>query len=121
MSVVIPFKALRPHRQFVKAVASYPYDVVNVEEAREIVKDNPLNFLHVEKSEIDLQSSIGANDESVYEIAKSNLDKLIEGKILFQEKKNCFYIYRQKAGSHEQYGIVGAISQIGRASCRERV
>ena len=110
MSIVIPFKALRPHRQFVKAVASYPYDVVSVKEAREIVKDNPLNFLHVEKSEIDLQSSIEANDESQYEIAKSNLDKLIEGNVLFQEKKNCFYIYRQRAGSHAQYGIVAAIS-----------
>jgi uncharacterized protein (DUF1015 family) len=110
MSVVIPFKALRPHRQFVKAVASYPYDVVSVEEAREIVKDNPLNFLHVEKSEIDVQDSTGAEDESQYEIAKSNLDGLIERNILFQEKKNCFYIYRQKAGSRAQYGIVAAIS-----------
>lgn len=110
MSIVIPFKALRPHRQFVKAVASYPYDVVSVKEAREIVKDNPLNFLHVEKSEIDLQSFIEANDESQYEIAKSNLDKLIERNVLFQEKKNCFYIYRQRAGSHAQYGIVAAIS-----------
>ncbi|HEX7534542.1 MAG TPA: DUF1015 family protein [Syntrophales bacterium] len=110
MSVVIPFRALRPHRQFVKAVASYPYDVVSVEEAREIVKDNPLNFLHVEKSEIDLQSSAGGNDLSVYEIAKSNLEKLIEGNILFQEKKNCFYIYRQKAGASAQYGIVAAVS-----------
>ena len=110
MSIVIPFKALRPHRQFVKAVASYPYDVVSVKEAREIVKDNPLNFLHVEKSEIDLQSSIDANDERQYEIAKSNLDKLKERNILFQEKKNCFYIYRQIAGSHAQYGIVAAIS-----------
>ncbi|MGZ3634570.1 MAG: DUF1015 domain-containing protein [Syntrophales bacterium] len=110
MSVVIPFRALRPHRQFVKAVASYPYDVVSVEEAREIVKDNPLNFLHVEKSEIDLKSSAGGNDASVYEIAKSNLEKLIEGNVLFQEKKNCFYIYRQKAGSHAQYGIVAAVS-----------
>jgi len=110
MSIVVPFKALRPHRQFVKAVSSYPYDVVSVKEAREIVKDNPLNFLHVEKSEIDLPVSIEANDESQYKIAKSNLDKLIEGNVLFQEKKNCFYIYRQKAGSHEQYGIVAAIS-----------
>ncbi|MGA3207624.1 MAG: DUF1015 family protein [Syntrophales bacterium] len=110
MSVVIPFKALRPHRQFVKSVASYPYDVVSLEEAREIVKDNPLNFLHVEKSEIDLPSSIGSNDESQYNIAKSNLDKLIERNILFKEKKNCFYIYRQIAGSHAQYGIVATIS-----------
>jgi uncharacterized protein (DUF1015 family) len=110
MSIVIPFKALRPHRQFMKAVASYPYDVVSVKEAREIVKDNSLNFLHVEKSEIDLPDSIGTNDESQYQIAKANLDKLIDRNVLFREKKNCFYIYRQRAGSHEQYGIVAIIS-----------
>jgi len=110
MSMVIPFKALRPHRQFVKAVASYPYDVVSVEEAREIVKDNSLNFLHVEKSEIDLQSSLAENDGSQYEIAKSNLDQLINQNILFQENKDCFYIYRQRASSHAQCGIVAAIS-----------
>ena len=110
MSIVIPFKALRPHRQFVKAVASYPYDVVSVKEAREIAKDNPLNFLHVEKSEIDLQSSPAENDESQYEIAKSNLDKLRRQNVLFQEKRHCFYVYRQRAGTHSQYGIVAAIS-----------
>ncbi|HET6460837.1 MAG TPA: DUF1015 family protein [Syntrophales bacterium] len=110
MSIVVPFKALRPKRQFVRAVSSYPYDVVSVKEAIEIVKDNPLNFLHVEKSEIDLHASMGANDESQYKIAKSNLDKLAQGNILFREKKNCFYIYRQKAISHEQYGIVAGIS-----------
>ncbi len=110
MSRVIPFKAMRPHRQFVKAVSSYPYDVVSVKEAREIVKGNPLNFLHVEKSEIDLPASAGANDESQYRIAKSNLDQLIENNILFQEKKNCFYIYRLRSGSHVQYGLVAGIS-----------
>ncbi len=70
MSVVLPFKALRPQKQFVKAVASYPYDVVSVEEAREIVRDNPLNFLHVEKSEIDLPSHLNTDGDRVYEIAK---------------------------------------------------
>jgi uncharacterized protein (DUF1015 family) len=110
MSVVIPFKALRPHRQFVKDVASYPYDVLSVEEARKIAQDNPLSFLHVEKSEIDVQSSAGEEDESQYEIAKSNLDRLIETNVLFQEKKNCFYVYRQKVGPRAQYGVVAAIS-----------
>ena len=110
MSVVLPFKALRPQKQFVKAVASYPYDVVSLEEAREIVKDNPLNFLHVEKSEIDLPSHLKTDGDRVYEIAKLNLDKLIREQVLFQDKTPCFYIYRQKIGLHEQYGIVARIS-----------
>jgi uncharacterized protein (DUF1015 family) len=110
MSVVLPFKALRPHKQFVKAVASYPYDVVSMEEAREIVRINPLNFLRIEKSEIDLPDPHVADDERVYEIAKENFERLTREGILYQDEAPCFYIYRQKAGSHEQYGIVARAS-----------
>jgi uncharacterized protein (DUF1015 family) len=110
MSIIHPFKALRPQKQFIKAVASYPYDVLNNDEAREIVKDNPLSFLHVEKSGIDLPSHVDEHDERAYEIAKSNLEKLNRDGVLFQEKTPYFYIYRQKIGSHEQYGIVAVVS-----------
>ncbi|MCX5830718.1 MAG: DUF1015 family protein, partial [Deltaproteobacteria bacterium] len=60
MAEIVPFKALRPQKQYVKAVASHPYDVVNREEAQKIAADNPLSFLHVEKSEIDLPDDIVA-------------------------------------------------------------
>jgi uncharacterized protein (DUF1015 family) len=110
MSVILPFKAFRPQRQFVEAVASCPYDVVNVEEARNIVRDNPLSFLHVEKSEIDILPLLDIYDDHVYEIAKSNMEKLIQKGIVFQEKTSCFYIYRQKMDTHEQYGIVARVS-----------
>lgn len=110
MSIILPFQALRPQKQFVKAVASPPYDVLNNEEAREIVKDNPISFLHVEKSEIDLPPDADANDERAHEIAKSNLEKLKRDGILFQDTTPCFYIYRQKIGSHKQSGIVAAVS-----------
>jgi uncharacterized protein (DUF1015 family) len=110
MSTILPFKALRPQKQFVKAVASYPYDVLNNAEAREIVKDNPLNFLHVEKSEIDLPPHADEHDERAYDIARSNLEKLNRDGVLFQDKTPCFYIYRQIRGSHEQYGMVAVVS-----------
>jgi uncharacterized protein (DUF1015 family) len=110
MSTILPFPALRPQKQCVKAVASPPYDVLNNEEAREIVKDNPISFLHVEKSEIDLPLDAEANDERAHKIAKSNLDKLMKDGVLSQEETPCFYIYRQKIGSHEQNGIVASVS-----------
>jgi uncharacterized protein (DUF1015 family) len=110
MSTILPFKALRPQKPFIKAVASYPYDVLNNEEARELVKDNPMSFLHIEKSEIDLPPDANENDDRAYEIAKSNLEKLKSDGVVFQEKTPCFYIYRQKIGAHEQNGIVAAVS-----------
>lgn len=107
MPILLPFKALRPQKQFVEAVASHPYDVVSVKEAKDIVRDNPLSFLRVEKSEVDMQDPYNAHDDRIYEIAKENLDRLIRKKVLFQDQTPCFYIYRQKMGAHEQYGIVG--------------
>jgi uncharacterized protein (DUF1015 family) len=110
MAEIVPFKALRPHKQYVKAVASPPYDVFNREEAQKIAEYNPLSFLHVEKSEIDLPDDIIAPDYAIYERAKRNLDNLIRDEILFREKKACLYIYAQEMQSYRQFGIVGGIS-----------
>ena len=54
MAVIRPFRALRPARDAAPAVSSVPYDVVSTEEARQLAADNPLSFLHVTRSEIDL-------------------------------------------------------------------
>lgn len=108
MCIVVPIKALRPQRQYVGDVASLPYDVLSVEEAREVAQNNPLSFLKVEKSEIDVQEE--AYNNQTYETAERNLEALIGKKVMFWEKTACYYVYRQKMGSHEQYGIVGGIS-----------
>ncbi|HLA27517.1 MAG TPA: DUF1015 family protein [Syntrophales bacterium] len=110
MAVIVPFKALRPRKQYVKAVASLPYDVVSEEEAKRIAAGNDLSFLHVEKSDIDLYPGIAAHDQTIYDMAKRNLDKLIREGVLFQEKKACFYIYCQGMKSFRQYGIVGGVN-----------
>jgi uncharacterized protein (DUF1015 family) len=54
MAIISPFKAIRPNPDFAKQVASPPYDVLNSAEARIAVQGNPLSFLHVTKSEVDL-------------------------------------------------------------------
>jgi uncharacterized protein (DUF1015 family) len=112
MAELVPFKALRPQKQYVKAVASPPYDVLNREEAQKIAEGNPLSFLHVEKSEIDLPDDIVAPDIAIYEKARSNLDKLIRDGILFREKQACLYIYAQEMQGYRQFGIVGGISVV---------
>jgi len=94
MANIKPFKALRPKPEFVKQVASRPYDVLNSEEAREEAKNNPHSFLHVTKSEIDLPVNIDTHSQAVYEKAKENLQQLIQDNILFAEEKACYYIYQ---------------------------
>jgi uncharacterized protein (DUF1015 family) len=110
MCTIIPFKAVRPQKEFVRHVASYPYDIIDSEEARIITENNPRSFLHVVKSEIDLPPHIDIHDERVYHKAKENFYNFLNDGTLFQEHKPCFYVYRQQMGDHKQYGIVGCVS-----------
>jgi uncharacterized protein (DUF1015 family) len=106
MSRVVPFRALRPAKPFVRQVAAPPYDVLNVAEARHQVRDNPFSFLHVEKSEIDIPDAAGVEDRRIYARAKDNLEEMIRQGVLFQEKSAVFYLYRQQMGGRIQTGIV---------------
>ena len=58
MAVFKSFKAVRPLPETAEKIAALPYDVMNSEEAREMVKGNDLSFLHVDKAEIDLDASM---------------------------------------------------------------
>ena len=110
MALVIPFRAVRPQKKYAGEVASFPYDVLDREEGRAIVRDNPRNFLRVEKSEIDVPDEIRDNDPRVFARARENLRNFIGEGVLFQEEKPCLYVYRQKAAGREQYGLVGCVS-----------
>ena len=77
MSVVRPFRAIRPEQHLAEKVAALPYDVMNSDEARIMTKDNPFSFLHVDKAEIDLDPGINLYDARVYETARDNLNQMI--------------------------------------------
>ena len=76
MSIIKPFKALRPQAEFAKQVASRPYDVLNSAEAKQEVQGNPYSFLYVTKSEVSLSDNIDIHTPEVYETAKQNLNNL---------------------------------------------
>jgi uncharacterized protein (DUF1015 family) len=106
MAKIRPFKALRPHNEFAAQVASRPYDVLNSAEARKEAEGNLLSFLHVTKSEIDLPVDADIHTQQVYDMAKTNLQKLIEKKVLFFEEKPCYYIYELAWKGRKQTGLV---------------
>lgn len=107
MAVLKPFKAVRPKDEYASEVGALPYDVMNSEEAREMVKDKPYSFLHVDKAEVDLPQGIDIYSAEVYLKAKENLDALSEKGICKQDEKPMLYIYRQIMNGREQTGIVG--------------
>lgn len=110
MSMIRPFRALRPSPEHVSQVASVPYDVVNQTEAAALAKGNPKSFLHVSRPEIDLPQGTDPYSKLVYEKARENLTKLAKDLPLVRETEPSLYVYRLKMGSREQTGIAAAYS-----------
>jgi len=106
MAQIKPFKALRPHIEYAAQLASKPYDVLNSEEAKKEAEGNLISFLHVTKPEIDLPAGTNPYANEVYEMAKTNLQKFIKEKVLFQEQKPCYYIYELQWKGRKQTGLV---------------
>ncbi|RYE24054.1 MAG: DUF1015 domain-containing protein [Sphingobacteriales bacterium] len=105
MAKIIPFKGLRPTKQIAPKLATLPYDVVSVAEAREYKKE-PYHFYHVTRSEIDLNENVDVHSQQVYDKAKENLDQLIADKILVQDNEPCYYIYQLVMNGREQTGLI---------------
>ena len=114
MSVVKPFRGVRPRKDKIQEIAAVPYDVVNYEEGKEIGSKNPLSFLRVEKSEIDLEPGFHIHDQKIFEKGRENLQYLINEGLMIQDEKECYYIYRQIMplgdGKHSQVGLLAGAS-----------
>ena len=111
MTLILPFKALRPSVDKANDVIAPPYDVLNSDEARVMAKDKPYSFLHISKPEIDLDEGIQFNDQRVYKKGAENLKKFINDKILYQDKKECLYIYEITLENKTQTGF-GCIASV---------
>jgi uncharacterized protein (DUF1015 family) len=110
MAVIRPFRALRPARDTAAAVSSVPYDVVSTEEARQLAAGNPLSFLHVTRSEIDLPPGTDPYSDPVYAKAKAQLASLRRTAPLVTEGEPSLYFYRLRMGGHEQTGLAACFS-----------
>jgi uncharacterized protein (DUF1015 family) len=110
MAFIKPFRALRPTAENAAAVSSVPYDVVSTEEARELAAGNPLSFLHVTRSEIDLPPGTDPYSSRVYDKARENLQTLRHDAPLIVEDWATLYLYRLGRSSHQQIGVAGCFS-----------
>ncbi len=110
MAVIKPFKALRPTKEKAQLVASVPYDVVNREEAKQFAEGNPLSYLHITRSEIDLPDVKDVYSKEVYLKAKENLNRIIKEAPLNIDDRSGFYLYRLIMDGRAQTGICATFS-----------
>lgn len=106
MSILKPFKGLRPPQEIVKNLASRPYDVLNSAEARIEAKGNPQSLLRVTKAEIDLPEGIDEHSQAVYDKVVENFKEFQDKGWLKQDAEEKLYIYAQTMDGRTQYGIV---------------
>ena len=110
MAIIRPFRALRPNEKVAHLVASVPYDVVSREEAAELAKGNPLSFLRVTRSEIELPNVEDVYSNEVYQKAKENLERLKSEAPLVIDENPHIYIYKLVMGNHSQVGLAATFS-----------
>src|SRR5512138_1320313 len=110
MTLIRPFRALRPVPTRAREVIAPPYDVLSSAEARERAKGKPWSFLHVSKPEIDLDPAIDPYDAAVYAKAAENFRRMIAEGLLIRDSAPCYYIYRLTWRDHVQTGIAAVAS-----------
>ncbi len=114
MSLILPFRGLRPALGRASEVAAPPYDVLSSAEARERAAGKPNSFLHISKPEIDLPEDIDIYSPAVYAKAAENLSRLLADGVLQRDDSACYYAYRLTMPSgktvHTQTGLVAVAS-----------
>ena len=110
MVAIRSFRALRAVSDTASRVASPPYDVMNVDEARELARGEPLSFLRVSRAEIELPSETDPYADAVYVRAVKNFLEIRVSAPLVTEAEPSLYCYRLQTASHEQTGLTACYS-----------
>ena len=105
MTLIKPFRALRPVPARARDVLAPPYDVLTSAEARQRTRGRPWSFLHVSKAEIDLPEGTDPFSDAVYAKAAENLERMIAERVLQRDSRPHFYAYRTSWQGRRQTGL----------------
>lgn len=104
--IVKPFRGVRPPQEYVKEVASRPYDVLNSDEARAEAEGNEKSLYRIIKPEIEFPVGKDEHDDDVYIKAAENFQLFQDKGWLVQDEKEMYYVYGQTMNGKTQYGLV---------------
>jgi uncharacterized protein (DUF1015 family) len=110
LTLIRPFRALRPAPGRAGEILAPPYDVLSSAEARQRAQGKPWSFLHISKPEIDLDPTIDPYDPAVYAKAAENLARMIAAGVVIRDPKPCYYVYRLTAPGCRQTGLAAVAS-----------
>jgi uncharacterized protein (DUF1015 family) len=105
VTLIKPFRALRPAPGRAAEVLAPPYDVLSSAEARERAKGKAWSFLHVSKAEVDLDPATDTYDAAVYAKAAENLKAMVAAGVLVRDAEPSYYVYRTTWRGHVSTGL----------------
>jgi uncharacterized protein (DUF1015 family) len=110
VSIIKPFRALRPVSDKAEQIACVPYDVIYESEVRAAIEKNPLSFLRVTRPEGEFPEGETLTDEQIFAKSRENLQEFINKNLLAQDDEAAIFMYRLTDGNHSQTGIVACCS-----------
>ncbi|HTB06730.1 MAG TPA: DUF1015 domain-containing protein [Bacteroidia bacterium] len=106
MSIIKPFKAIRPTADKVSHVVSHSVERYSQASIQQILANNPFSFLQVIYSG---RINKGSYTEQLHTI-KNKFTEFRNENIFEQDEKACFYIYRQIKDGRSHLGIIALAS-----------
>jgi uncharacterized protein (DUF1015 family) len=110
MTLISPFRGLRPADGRAGDIIAPPYDVMNAAEARTMAQGRPCSFLHVSRPEIDLPEGSDPSAPAAYAKAREKFLALQQQGLLLRDATPGFYVYRMTQGAHSQTGLAAIAS-----------
>lgn len=108
MSIVKPFKAVRPSRDKVALVSSKSYEAYTPAELGAKLNFNPFSFLHVINPGYKFHQEVSG--EQRFQLVHNRYLEFKEENIFIQDDKPAFYIYEKIDAQHSFCGIIAATS-----------
>ena len=120
ITLIRPFRALRPVPTRCRDVVAPPYDSLSSAEARERARGKPWSFLHVSKPEIDLPPNTDPTSDAVYAKATENLQRMIAERVVMRDGREHYYAYRTTWQGRRQTGLACVVALAGYENGRVR-
>ncbi len=108
--IVKAFKGVRPQADLVEKVQVPPYDVVDREDVKAFLKDNPYSYFHITRPDASLPDNVDEHDPQVYQKGHENLEKFIKERTLIQDEKPAYYLNTQVWQGRTQIGLFAEVS-----------
>lgn len=110
MTLIKPFRAIRPTRDKAYLVATRPFYAYNKEVLVAKLNHNPYTFLHVINPEFHTDDKTKPNTPERFQKIRNKFDEFRREGIFIQDPNESFYLYRQTVDGHEFTGVIAGAS-----------